>query len=547
VANWASTQALYFTPEVTGQGCWVREYSGAVNVKWFGAKGDGVVDDTAAIQSFLQYCSINEKKAMFTDGVFLISKNINVNDVNKLIVVGSGASTVIKRMDGALTTTWDRGIVLNGATTTTGNSLIEIKDITWDGNEQNNPIPSGEDTYFFQRSHFVTVFSNDVLNVVVDNVTIKNPTAGGVALANNPGGVYGNIIVTRLYNNNRVRTLSDFVLVASYDSLIVSDINVPSFEIEINSFDNTKSHYTTITNSVIGYFDVISDADISDTLPKIILSSSFINSNLYINDYDVEIYNSKLILNTTVSPSNAKVKLVNCKIKANAGFSGTLGVFENVATTSAKSCYAYYFENCEFTADDSVVLPAFFYDRNAYGGYSLELEHKTEETVFKNCKFKGLSVSYSIRFRRGRFLIDNCEHICSSGGIYQDDANGDFTKTVKIFRNTLTTGGSLYRLPSLSSDQPVSIWMDYNIVPMSSKYVANYLLTRITAPYGTGSVLTLKAVDKNIQSETPPTGGGWLKGMVIHNINTNVGDPVSWIIYQGSDSAALYKVTSTVS
>jgi hypothetical protein len=40
VANWASTQALYFTPEVTGQGCWVREYSGAVNVKWFGAIGD---------------------------------------------------------------------------------------------------------------------------------------------------------------------------------------------------------------------------------------------------------------------------------------------------------------------------------------------------------------------------------------------------------------------------------------------------------------------------------------------------------------------------
>jgi hypothetical protein len=80
VANWATTQSLYFSPEVTGQGCWVREYSGAVNVKWFGAKGDGVSDDTDSIQNAVNI-GID---VFFPKGLYKCTDTITVNSAMTL-------------------------------------------------------------------------------------------------------------------------------------------------------------------------------------------------------------------------------------------------------------------------------------------------------------------------------------------------------------------------------------------------------------------------------------------------------------------------------
>jgi hypothetical protein len=43
---------------VSGAGRWLRIYSGAINVKWFGAKGDGSNDDTTAIQAAINALTI---------------------------------------------------------------------------------------------------------------------------------------------------------------------------------------------------------------------------------------------------------------------------------------------------------------------------------------------------------------------------------------------------------------------------------------------------------------------------------------------------------
>jgi len=53
--------------EPGGTGKWVRQFQGAFNVKWFGAKGNGSTDDTAAIQEAVTTATINPSNIDYTD------------------------------------------------------------------------------------------------------------------------------------------------------------------------------------------------------------------------------------------------------------------------------------------------------------------------------------------------------------------------------------------------------------------------------------------------------------------------------------------------
>jgi hypothetical protein len=95
VTNWSTTQALYFTPEVIGQGCWVRKYDGAVNVKWFGAIGDGVADDTASIKATIDAAIKKEQDVFVSKGDYLISSQIHIDiaSKNSLLMTGESGAT----------------------------------------------------------------------------------------------------------------------------------------------------------------------------------------------------------------------------------------------------------------------------------------------------------------------------------------------------------------------------------------------------------------------------------------------------------------------
>jgi hypothetical protein len=82
------------TDSTGSSGAWVRKFAGLPNVKWWGAAGDGVTDDTAAINAALSYVSGKGMRLRFPAGTYVYSGGGVLSD--GVVVEGDGRdSTVI--------------------------------------------------------------------------------------------------------------------------------------------------------------------------------------------------------------------------------------------------------------------------------------------------------------------------------------------------------------------------------------------------------------------------------------------------------------------
>jgi hypothetical protein len=97
-----------------------------VNVKDFGAVGDGVADDTAAIQAAINTIGVNGGSIFIPKGIFLINSTLNIN--NKSITISGEATHLTEIRFGSSVV---NGFVWYGGTPSTNLSKkIEIKKLT---------------------------------------------------------------------------------------------------------------------------------------------------------------------------------------------------------------------------------------------------------------------------------------------------------------------------------------------------------------------------------------------------------------------------------
>ena len=84
-------------------GRWVRLYSGWVDVKWFGATGDGSTDDVTAVSDAFDYIITSLDTLFFSAGTYRMSTKITKSSANTITIQGEGKRNTTLYWDDAAT------------------------------------------------------------------------------------------------------------------------------------------------------------------------------------------------------------------------------------------------------------------------------------------------------------------------------------------------------------------------------------------------------------------------------------------------------------
>lgn len=136
---WNSTSTVaddggtIIAPTGVGTGRWYRLYSGVINVKWFGAKGDGTTDDAAAVNSAMSSLPSAGGRIYFPSATYLLASTITFLGLRDITFEGDGALS-----GGATTATIITSSASSQALLYDSCTGIKLKDIYF---EQTNSVP----------------------------------------------------------------------------------------------------------------------------------------------------------------------------------------------------------------------------------------------------------------------------------------------------------------------------------------------------------------------------------------------------------------------
>ena len=165
----------------------------AINVKWLGAKGDGVSDDTEAIQKAFDLSKESESltRIIIPRGTYKVTKTLSI--FNNTEVVAAGA-TVMRNHEGHILM---NGIAGESYSAYNGHSNITITGGTWDGNVANYHM-SGFAGLCFIHAENITIKDLTIKDIMsahaidlagVKNCLIDNVTFQGYLPHTNPASV----------------------------------------------------------------------------------------------------------------------------------------------------------------------------------------------------------------------------------------------------------------------------------------------------------------------------------------------------------------------
>ena len=409
-------------------------FADSVNVKDFGAVGDGVTDDTAAIQAAINSLSIKGGVIVIGAGTYRVSSTINVS-INNVYIEGQGNNSVILR-----STDYGNTFLFTG-NTTNGTLLTDVG------------ISNIKITSLALTTSGAHVKTDGVWRMKIENIYLQDGFIGfdlGGLLASTISNVY--VVFTSLYSGNSsgrkymtFRNASAAFSHRSSGDVFVNNFNlrgntsnqITEYGIEIISSDGIWFENGHVGNSSVS--NILINANTVEMVNLIyfsnVMSDEGLGSSLLLDGGTSSIYNIVQFTNCTFksggSPSYCPYGIVfaaTCYAQ-NVMFTGcSVTEFgKSAVTVSGANSKNIYFSNCNVFNNGSDIggpYPAY----NFLAG--------SEYISVTNGKVSGVNQSYGIQFggSHSNIIIDAVDLTGNS----IDSING-FNLSVNV-RNCLIQG-----------------------------------------------------------------------------------------------------------
>ena len=229
-------------------GRWIRLYSGAISVKWFGAKGDGTTDDTVAIQSAVDAGNIVD----ISDGTYELLWgyiDLNANQVvtgNGILLGGFQALGDNVSIDG-ITVTMTTGLASAGKSgiKSADYSNLSMNNVTFD--TCNLAITNGKSSY----KSIYKLLNSEFKGNMSGDIYAQSITLGNVDNFICTGTTFKNDNLYRIYKISSTGYYSAYTGTADNNSATVmtdASASLPSGELVGSAIENlTDGSYGTVT------------------------------------------------------------------------------------------------------------------------------------------------------------------------------------------------------------------------------------------------------------------------------------------------------------
>lgn len=410
-----------------------------INIKsQFNAKGDGITDDSLAIQSALD----SGQSLYFPAGIYIVSSTLKIEDLRTdMVLCGDGILTTIKRRNGVLYKDFQHMISVKSSKSVN----IAIKDICFDGNARLNPLPSGSHPTDFEHTHCLFLLPEGyrgINDVRIKNVSVIDCTADGISLGGNDDyDSVNSVFASNLREERRTRTRSGLTLTCGYDSLLVSNCSLEKLEVETNSPNQMSEGQTAISNCVLGQGLDFNWKNNKSKIPTLLISNSIINGKFNVIGYDLMANNCQINLslpnrlNSGNSGNKCDINYNGCSFKELDIFEGQSLITVNDPKTSPRIVK---FLNCQFESEKAKYV---FNDNNAV--------YPERVTIFDNCSFLGKCENV-LNFRSGIWrILRNYFKIQAVGTLIRHTSPNilGFPNYVEIGENMIVNFKELYIEP----------------------------------------------------------------------------------------------------